>query len=38
LHWVGVMWDWGWEGKKNPPFVFVSRLGNTNFVFAVLLG
>jgi len=15
LHWVGVMWDWGWEGK-----------------------
>jgi len=18
LHWVGVMWDWGWEGKRNP--------------------
>jgi hypothetical protein len=25
LHWVGVMWDWGWEGVCSPP-LFHSRL------------
>ena len=32
LHWVGVMWDWGWEGKKNQStFVLSSRLDNADF-------
>lgn len=31
LHWVGVMWDWGWEGKRDPPSCLCRDLGVLTF-------
>jgi len=36
LHWVGVMWDWGWEGERSPPFFL--QLLTTDTILIVLLG
>jgi hypothetical protein len=37
LHWVGVMWDWGWEGELLRSIVFQELFVETNG-FSVLLG
>jgi hypothetical protein len=37
LHWVGVMWDWGWEGELLRSIIFQGLFVETNG-FSVLLG
>lgn len=38
LHWVGVMWEWGWEGKSFLAARVASFPGTDCFLFLVLLG
>lgn len=35
LHWVGVMMDWGWEGKLNPFLQFRDEVTNQFQYFLV---